>query len=255
MLNEKVKNYWSEEVCGTHSYIISSDVDSMTDQFFMQIEKYRYRVEPFILDIARFEELRGKQCLEIGVGAGTDHARIAAIAGASHTFGIDLTENAVEASMNNLAWRGLSSNIMVMDAENLQFKDNSFDYIWSWGVIHHSENIESVVKEIVRVLKPGGSFRGMIYNKHSLAVYRNLIRTVVKERRLLLDLDDFIANHIESPGTKAYSLADARKLLSAFSKVELKRFVTESDTGAHLSFLRRFIPSSFGWYLSFVCEK
>ena len=253
MSNTQVKSYWSNEVCGTHSYIVSPNKDRMSPDFFLEVEKYRYRVEPFILDIGRFDELSGKRCLEIGVGAGTDHARIASMAG--QAVGIDLTEAAVETCKNNLAWRGFSSELLVMDAENLDFDDCSFDYVWSWGVIHHSNDVQGVVNEVLRVLKPGGSFRGMIYNKHSLAVYRNWIKTSMIEKKLTWDLDEFISSHIESPGTKAYTISSAHQIFSSFSEVYLKRYVTESDVGRRLSLFKNLIPNCIGWYLSFECKK
>jgi ubiquinone/menaquinone biosynthesis C-methylase UbiE len=55
-----------------------------------------------------------------------------------------------------------------MDAEKMEFEDNEFDFVWSWGVIHHSAHTERIVSEVFRILKPGGEFRSMVYHKRSI---------------------------------------------------------------------------------------
>ena len=62
----------------------------------------------------------------------------------------------------------LNGNIKKMDAENLKYNNSTFDYVVSWGVIHHSGNMEKIVANIHKVLKPNGEAYIMIYNKNSL---------------------------------------------------------------------------------------
>jgi len=52
-----------------------------------------------------------------------------------------------------------------MDAESLQFNEASFDFIWSWGVIHHSSDTGQVLREMSRVLRPGGTAVTMVYHR------------------------------------------------------------------------------------------
>ena len=89
----------------------------------------------------------------MGVGLGADHQRFAA-AGARLT-GVDLTERAIEHTRQRLAASGLSSQLQTADAENLPFANNSFDIVYSWGVLHHSPNTPKAVDEVWRVLRPG----------------------------------------------------------------------------------------------------
>ena len=82
-----------------------------------------------------FDELADKRVLEIGVGHGT-HAQLLA----SHCrafVGIDLTTVATTMTAKRLKLRGLPGSVLQMDAERMAFRDDSFDYIWSWGVVHH----------------------------------------------------------------------------------------------------------------------
>jgi SAM-dependent methyltransferase len=57
---------------------------------------------------------------------------------------------------------------MEMDARDMGALADQFDFIWSWGVIHHSPDTEQIVKEIHRLLKPGGEFGIMVYYKYSI---------------------------------------------------------------------------------------
>jgi ubiquinone/menaquinone biosynthesis C-methylase UbiE len=54
------------------------------------------------------------------------------------------------------------------DAERLPFADNSFDFVWSWGVIHHSSRTGRIVREISRVLTPNSECRIMVYNRDGM---------------------------------------------------------------------------------------
>lgn len=104
--------------------------------------------------------------LEIRVGLGADHQRFAE-AGAE-LWGIDLTERAVEHTYKRMSCFGLSSYLAVGDAEALDFPENTFDRIYSWGVLHHSPDTPKAVSEALRVLRPGGRGSIMIYNKWSM---------------------------------------------------------------------------------------
>ena len=62
-------------------------------------------------------------------------------------------------------------SLSVGSSTDLDYSDNTFDFVYSWGVIHHSGNIKKSLKEIYRVLKKGGTSKIMIYNKNSLIVF------------------------------------------------------------------------------------
>ncbi len=110
-----------------------------------------------------FDDLADKDVLEIGVGCGT-HAQIIAPHCKTYT-GIDLTDYSVNCTTKRLQCAGLAAKISKMDAEKMEFPDNSFDFIWSWGVIHHSSNTRQILKEMQRVLRPGGTAIVMVYHR------------------------------------------------------------------------------------------
>ena len=140
-----------------------------------------------------FPELQGKDVLEIGCGTGV-HARLLAEAGARLTA-VDLTPIAVELTKRRLAHARVDGDVREADAESLPFADDSFDFVWSWGVIHHSEHTDRVIAEIARVLRPGGRLALMVYHRRSITFWVNyvLFRGVV-QGGLLRERPDELAN-------------------------------------------------------------
>jgi len=138
-------------------------------QYFDEIERERYRVEWHIPLVANFAAYRGCDVLEIGCGIGTDGAQFAKH-GARYT-GIDLTPASIALARERFACYGLEGVLEVANAENLPFADASFDHVYSFGVIHHSPNPAAIVREIYRVLRPGGTFCVMVYNRSSINYY------------------------------------------------------------------------------------
>ena len=148
---EKVHVFWDEASCGEALYLSSRDQEGYLAQ-----AKYRYLLEGrMIFPFARFQESRGQSVLEIGVGLGADHQQ-SAQAGAKLT-GIDLTDRVVEHTRCRLQSFGLHSDLSAGDVENLPFPDQSFDVVYSLGVLHHSPNTEKSIQEVFCVLKRGGA--------------------------------------------------------------------------------------------------
>src|SRR5579862_686492 len=129
--------------------------------------------QPPFSGLIPFSELAGKDVLEIGCGTGV-HTRLLAEAGAT-VSAVDLTTTAVEYTGRRLAHAGVPANVVEADAESLPFPDASFDYVWSWGVIHHSQDTDRVISEIARVLRPGGRLSFMVYHRTSLTYWVNYV--------------------------------------------------------------------------------
>jgi len=139
--------------------------DAIDRRFLMSSSFYRGK-RPFEKWVP-FDQLKGKRVLEIGCGLGT-HAQLLSEAGCNLTC-IDLTEKGVTNTRLRLELRGLHADVRQMDAEHMNFPDGEFDFVWSWGVIHHSADTERIVRNVFRVLKPGGEFRLMVYHRRSLS--------------------------------------------------------------------------------------
>ena len=206
-----VRDFWDAASCGEDLLLTDESVAGYTAQ-----SAERYRLEPYIPAFAGFAEAAGERVLEIGVGLGADHEQFAR-AGATLT-GVDLTPRAVEHTRRRLQLMGLSSELQVANAEALPFANASFDRVYSWGVLHHSPDTPRAFAEALRVLRPGGQFRFMIYNKWSLIGLMLWGRYGLAKGRPLLSLADTYSRYLESPGTKAYTPAAALALLNGASR-------------------------------------
>jgi ubiquinone/menaquinone biosynthesis C-methylase UbiE len=143
--------------------------------------------------------------------------------------GIDLTERAVEHTRNRLDIFGLKSDIRVADAESLPFPNETFDLVYSWGVLHHTPNTERAINEAWRVLREGGVARIMIYHKYSFVGYMLWLRYALLAGKPWHSLNYIYSHHLESPGTKAYAVDEARELFRQFSEVTISTVLTHGD--------------------------
>ena len=219
----EVREFWDRAACGEELFLKgATERDAYENE-----ERLRYELEPEILAFGRFAEAAGKSVLEIGVGLGSDHQQFAK-AGAS-VFGIDLTERAITHTDKRLRLFGFSPRLLVSDAEDLCFRDNSFDIVYSWGVIHHSPNTPKAVREIQRVLRPGGVARVMIYHKHSFVGYMLWVRYALLRGRPFTPLAEIYSRYLESSGTKAYTVAEARDLFAPLREVTIDTVLTHGD--------------------------
>jgi ubiquinone/menaquinone biosynthesis C-methylase UbiE len=219
----EVKNFWEQASCGEELYLKG---DNEKHAFINQSVE-RYTLEPEILKFAEFSKAANKTVLEIGVGLGADHQQFAE-AGAQ-LYGIDLTERAIVNTKRRFEIFGLHSDLQNGDAENLAFNDNFFDIVYSWGVIHHSPNTKKIVQQIHRVLKPGGQAKIMIYHKKSIVGYMLWLRYGLLRLKPFISLEKVYHQYLESPGTKAYTVEEARVMFSSFSDVNIETTLTHAD--------------------------
>jgi ubiquinone/menaquinone biosynthesis C-methylase UbiE len=161
--NNPMRYDWREKLAdpeGSEGFF--REIDS---RFFSDVRRYMpWKKTPFdpLID---FEALRGMDVLEIGVGSGA-HAQLLA-RNARSFAGIDLTDAAIESVRSRFEGAGLdTTGLARMDAEHMTFPDHSFDFIWSWGVIHHSSNTRRILEEMHRVLRPGGRAITMVYHRN-----------------------------------------------------------------------------------------
>lgn len=221
-LKHKVRDFWNEASCGERLLLDGADRTGYRAQMAM-----RYSLEPYIELFADFDNARDHDVLEIGVGLGADHQRFAE-AGARLT-GIDLTDRAVEHTRRRFDLFGLSSDLQVGDAEALVFADESFDLVYSWGVLHHSPDTPRAIDEVWRVLRQGGVAKVMIYHKHALVGYMLWLRYALLIGKPWRTLDHIYARHLESPGTKAYTMDAGRELFRRFGEVRISTVLTHGD--------------------------
>ena len=252
-LKERVRAFWQEHPCGTKF----ADAEPGSPRFYELVEEHRYTKEWHIPAAADFSSAAGLKVLEIGCGLGTDGAQFAK-AGADYT-GVDLTEAAVELARKRFEISNLPGKFQTADAENLEFADGSFDLVYSHGVLHHTPDTARAVREIHRVLRPGGRAVVMLYHRDSynyrvnISVLRRAGARLLKSEsgirfvnritgepleslrehaRLLqngeenyLKPDEFLSQNTDGAGNplaRVYSTKEARELFKDFSDVELR---------------------------------
>lgn len=211
---DAVRKHWEVDPCGSRG-IQGADRRA----FFEQLTRERYAQDHFIPEFARFSRGRDRDVLEIGVGAGTDFLQW--VEHGARATGVDLTEAGVALTKERLALAGLSADVRQGDAEKLPFEDGSFDIVYSYGVLHHSPNTARAIAEVHRVLRPGGTALIMIYRVPSWTGLNLWALHCAAKGKPWVTPRQAIFEHLESPGTKAYTDTEGRALMSAFSDVQI----------------------------------
>jgi len=253
-LKEAVTKYWDKTPCGTGGIPLSE----WNDKYFDAISKRRDELEPFIAKYAQFDRWAGKQVLEVGCGVGSDLVKFAK-AGADIT-GIDLSPKSVCLARLRLLKYGGNCGVFQLDAEAMPFKDGKFDFVYSWGVLHHTPDTIRAISEIHRVTKSGGEICVMLYHKHSLVALQLWLLFGLFAGKPFRSLDDIFANHHESQGTKAYTIGEVRRMFAKFKNVEINVQLTPYDlrykrNGYLPSWLGKFVPQNLGFFLIIQGEK
>ncbi len=153
-----------------------------TREFFEEVTAQRYALEPHIPGVVEFDRWSGRTVLEAGCGIGTDGARFAA-AGAAYT-GLDRSPTALDLARRRFALDGLTGEFVAGSVTRLPFPDQTFDLVFSHGVVHHVPDTARAVQEFSRVLKPGGTALVMLYHRRSF----NYHVTIMGVRRALAAL-------------------------------------------------------------------
>ena len=254
-LKERVRAFWQANPCGTKF----ADAPPGTRRFYELVEDHRYQKEWHIPQAADFSSCKGLRVLEIGCGLGTDGAQFAK-AGAEYT-GVDLTDAAVELAQRRFELFNLPGKFQTADAEKLDFADDSFDLVYSHGVLHHTPDIERAVKEIYRVLRPGGRSVVMLYHRdsynyrinisllrragaqllrwepgvglvhrltgESLETLRQHATQLKINQQKYLKSEEFLSQNTDGAGNplaRVYSRDEARALFRDFAEVELRTY-------------------------------
>ncbi len=209
-LKQQVREYWNQQSCDTQVAL----APKFSKEYFEEIEAWRYFDQPYIHSFAQFTRYHGKRVVEVGFGAGSDFTqwlRAGAIAS-----GIDLTPEALQNLTNRIKAYNLPQpeKIQVSDAENLPFPDNTFDLGYSFGVLHMTPDTPKAIRELIRVIRPGGEFKIMVYNRHSVYVFNQWLRHAVLKGKPWKSLAWTMWNHIESIGCKGYTRGELVRLLA-----------------------------------------
>ena len=264
---KNIQDWWAENPMtygSTHGQTEFEDESHLlgTRDFFDRLDKEFYSWNFPLHDQIPFDrlfpykEFKDGRVLEIGCGLGTMLMNWVKV-GADCT-GVDLNPTSIEQTTKRFDLHGLKGIISLEDANKLPFKDNEFDYVYSWGVLHHSPNLELSIKELFRVLKPGGGFGIMLYNRRSLLQW--YITDFVEgflhnESQWLTPLElnsRYGDGHREegNPHTWPITKEEGLELIKPFSQDSKVRIL-----GTDIDFAVRYMLPGFGKYLPRSLKK
>lgn len=265
-MNEKemkaqIRKYWNKRVCGAEA----ASSTKYSPQYFDELEDYRYNIQSEIFSFAQFTRFHGKKILEVGIGSGTDF--IQWVRAGAKAYGVDLTEEAVRHAKKRLDIYGLSAEeVRVADVENLPYADDTFDLVYSWGVIHHTPNTIKALEELIRVTRRGGKIKIMIYNRRSLNAFYMYLYFGLLRGKPFKSISWILYHHLESIGTKAFTIREIKKILVKYPVCikDIRAKVTNYDLLWDKPFLFRFISyilaclfgyDKVGWFMTIDLEK
>jgi len=210
LINE-IRGYWNTRI---HDMEMT-DHQAGSRGFFNDLEAYRYEKLHYLPGLVDFGSFGGKDVLEVGCGIGTDLVCFAR--GGARVTGVDLSGTAIGLAAKNFELNGLKGDLRTGNGEALDFADNTFDVVYAHGVLQYTADIQAMLDELYRVLKPGGLFIGMLYNRKGWLY--------AMSRWFHVDLE-----HDDAPAFNLYTAREFRKMLSRFSDVRIvpERFPVKS---------------------------
>ena len=246
------REQWGRNPAGT----MHADAEEGTAEFFAQMTASRYRLQPWHPALLHRFAPDGR-LLEIGSGAGTDHAELAKMA--VTTVALDLAHRGAALTQRRLRLEERRGSAVVADGERMPLASSAFDAVYSFGVIHHTDHPEAVAAEMHRVLKPGGRFLVALYHRASVFALYKAVRYIgsgafLRERwSEHLALVEAGADQVdERPLVRLYSRRQARALFSSFDEVSTEVL----HGGVRWRFLQRpLFARRWGWYVVVTGRK
>ena len=193
----EIRDYWNKRIHDLE--IVEHPVGTIG--FFNDLDGYRFDKLKYLPKLVDFSGFQDKKVLEVGCGVGIDLVHFAQ--GGARVIGVDLSETAIDLAKKNFNLRKLNGKFQVMDGEDLKFKDNSFDMVYIHGVLQYTADARKMMLEAHRVLKPGGQFIGMVYNRKG---WLNIMSRFFK-----VGLE-----HEDAPVLRKFTIDEFRKMLSSF---------------------------------------
>jgi ubiquinone/menaquinone biosynthesis C-methylase UbiE len=253
----RAREQWGQDPCGAE---YDREHELGTREFFDRVEQHRYsEYAAWMPRLMEFEKFSGARLLEVGCGMGTDLLQFAR--GGARCTGIDLTPRSVEITRHRFRLYGADGDFMISDGERLPFRDESFDVVYSNGVLHHTPDTEGAIREVHRVLRPAGVAKIMLYHRNSLNYWveivlrRGLLRLEFLRGRSAEEIMSRViefSDHDARPLVKVYSRKRARELFGLFKDVRVE---VEQLMRAELRFLSPLVSEKlldrlrkkFGW--------
>jgi SAM-dependent methyltransferase len=170
-LKEVVARFWNENPCGGGGV-------------YQDRLNWIKATEGYIYEILNEDLVKGRKCLEVGCGQGFVSIHVSDWA--EEVVGIDISNNSVKVANKGKQELGRNNvSFLTGDAENLEFENNSFEFVYSIGVLHHTPDTQKGINEIYRVLKPDGTAIIMLYRKYCP---KGMVTSLIRKISSLIDI-------------------------------------------------------------------
>jgi len=246
-----IADYWNAHI---HDLSIATHPIG-SREFFDELEEYRFDKLRYLPKLVDFGGYAGCSLLEVGCGVGIDLARFAR--GGAKVTGIDLASVSIELARKNLAAHDVSGELRVMNGEDMTFADGSFDVVYAHGVLQYSADPARMVREIHRVLRPGGRAIMMVYNRRSWLKLMSAVMKVPLE-------------HEDAPFIRTFTRGEFRSMLRPFGEFRIvperfpvatrlhkgvKAFLYNKVFVGAFNVLPKFMVKWSGWHLMAFARK
>ncbi len=240
---------WNAHPCG------AVGEEAGTLKYFERVVAYRLAIQSWTPEYFGYGRFGGQKVLEIGMGQGSDLLQFAK--GGAECFGVDITDAHLELARRNFELHGFKADFRRADAVALPFADASFDCVYSFGVLHHIPEIERVLAEIRRVLKPGRLFMVALYHKWSLPHLMLLVRGIWNGGLWQLGYDGLKAT-VElgadgitiKPYVRLYGRRELRALLHDFAIEDISVHQLGDNWPPAIAAAMNFLSHRIGWYVT-----
>lgn len=210
---DAVRRYWNDRPCN----IRHSGKPVGTREYFNEVEARKYFVEPHIPLFAEFPRWRGKRVLEVGCGIGTDTINFARHG--ARVTAVDLSDESLRIAKQRARVFGLEDRISFYQANAEELTKivprETYDLIYSFGVIHHTPNPGRVLDELRKYAGLQSRLKVMVYNRWSWKV---LWIILCCGRGQFWKASELVARNSEAqsgcPVTYTYSRREGRRWLS-----------------------------------------
>lgn len=233
-VNKRVKEWWDKN---PFTYLMDNKHITPDWAFFRNIDRkiikwmpWAQKGYPLLSHVVPYESLKGKKVLDIAIGTGWSTEQF--IRTGAEVTAIDLTPAAVELTRKRLELYGLRANVLVADAQRLPFPDASFDYVLAFGCLMHMPDTQKAIREIHRVLKPGGRASAMMYYRHSLHWWYYIFfgKGIARGKLLSMSMQELSNRYTDGAYeegnqlTKFYSKKEICNLFSPFKDIHIRIF-------------------------------
>ncbi len=243
----EIRDFWSRNVNAER--IMGKTVsphERGADTYFQDLKHQRFRSHRHLLPWIRSMK-PDRTVREVGCGVGLD-SYVMATHGL-HLTGVDLTHVGAKTAREHLGSHDLPSSFSVADVCTLPFPENHFDYVYSFGVLHHVADTNKSISEVHRVLKRGGEARIMLYHRRSLNELAHRITRV-----------SFEDKHELCPVVRRFTQAEVMELFRAYRNVHVEADYLFGEGYGRLfdltpRWLYDLLSRRFGWHLMISAVK